>query len=363
MLRADLAWNPATNADVSQLFTQWDATEASTVFRSIDATDDKIPPPENEEVVVQTIVATDYVVPQLPGLEVCTYHKNPTFDNDDANRHITKVEAFWAPLDQNGRKTPWSEGGSGFAHHITLLSCSEEFPEYQDGGFIGSPEQLASGTGCAIAWDTNKMGCTELTGQVNDLLNDEGLYYSNKNAKSFVFLRHFYNHHKKQGVVDHGTTFRITHTKTLRPWTVNKLVMATLDLSIPAHTVDYHQQVLCPKDCIKRGGEMMITSANIHMHDRGNSNAKAAKIRHIRNGVELPPIFELDNFVEQSASEGWFNIDTTVLPTDDLLFECIYDNPSDVTDKWGSGFYDQMCRSKTPLSNRSLSNQESARGH
>ena len=76
-------------------------------------------------------------------------------------------------------------------------------------------------------------------------------------------------------------------------------------------------QVLCPSLCIGRNGaETRITAANVHMHDRGNSDAYAAIIRHLRNGVELEPILELKDFREGTASEGWFQVDVLLLQGD-----------------------------------------------
>ena len=119
--------------------------------------------------------------------------------------------------------------------------------------------------------------------------------------------------------------------------------MQSVDLTVPANTLDHHVRVWYPAVCSQRNGKVKVTAVNLHMHDRGNSDARSAIIHHIRNGVELAPIFEWDNFVEGSASEGWYQVDVDVEAGDDIFFECIYDNPSTVTERWGSGFQDQMC--------------------
>ena len=36
-----------------------------------------------------------------------------------------------------------------------------------------------------------------------------------------------------------------------------------------------------------------------------------------------------------------------------VLFECIFDNPTDETDEWGSGFFDQMCVASFDTTSRS----------
>ena len=62
--------------------------------------------------------------------------------------------------------------------------------------------------------------------------------------------------------------------------------------------------MLCPTECIGRNGaETKVTSVNVHMHDRGNSDARAAVLRHLRNGVELAPILVIDDFREGTADE------------------------------------------------------------
>ena len=285
--------------------------------------------PSGDDTQTQTlaIMAPDVIVPQLEGTEICSWHKN-SWLQPGVDYHITKVTTTWKQA-HNGAQTA---DAHGMAHHTTLLACDSEDPfQLHDGGFLDD---------CGAAYSA----CVVLTGGSLSIKNDEGMTLSRgSGAKSFVFLRHFYNQNNIEGVVDSGTTFVLEYTPVLRPWTLGTVSITTVDLEIPAKTIGYRQQVVCPSECTERAGEMLVTSANVHMHDRGNSDAYRAVVRLIRNGVELGPILTVDNFKEGTQSESWHHVDRTIQPGDEVLFECTYNNPSSVTEQWGAGFYDQMC--------------------
>jgi len=278
---------------------------------------------ENEVLHTIQIVAPEITLPSVEGVNLCSYHLLPGVD-PNAHYHITRVRTWW---DQ----TPGLAYEKGMAHHITLLGCPTLHPTWQDKDMLSH---------CSDAWQF--CGSTDLVGQSVSIASNEGIPFGKGVAVAVVFLRHFYPK-SSTGVIDRGSTFELQYTPTLRPLTLGRLIIQKIDLTVPANTLDHHVRIWYPGACSRRNGKAKLTSINFHMHDRGNSDARSAIVRHIRNGVELAPLFELDNFVEGSASEGWFQIDRDLEPGDDLFFECIYDNPSSVTDKWGAGFSDQMC--------------------
>ncbi len=75
-------------------------------------------------------------------------------------------------------------------------------------------------------------------------------------AVAVVFLRHFYNQNFLPNVVDHGSTFTLQYTPTLRPFVLGKLVVQSINLVVPKQTMDHHVQVLCPKECNARNGQV-----------------------------------------------------------------------------------------------------------
>lgn len=316
-----LAWG----ADPTSSELHFHGPNRRTQFLTFEETEE-IAAPIGETTHVLSITAPDVVVPQLQGTEICTYHILPAPYDASQLYHITKVTTTWEATDTNGQPTADDQG---LAHHITLLACPAH-PSWQDGAFIPS---------CNDGF----AHCTaELVGQAVNIKGDEGIPFGNGVAVAVVFLRHFYNQNYLQDVVDHGTTFALEFTPDLRPYSLGRIVMQTTSLVVPSFTMDHHTQVICPSDCTERNGAVHISAVSFHMHDRGNSDARAAILHHIRGGQELPIVYEQSNFIE-GVTEGWFQVDVELQPGDTLLFECIYDNPSAVTERWGAGFYDQMC--------------------
>ena len=86
---------------------------------------------------------------------------------------------------------------------------------------------------------------------------------------------------------------------------------------------------------------MLLTGIYVHAHDR-TSDTTALYVRHIRDGVELEPLVDTD-FVEKTADEAEYPLHVMLEAGDDLLLECVYDNPTDAEINWGSGINDQMC--------------------
>ena len=187
------------------------------------------------------------------------------------------------------------------------------------------------------------MGDVTFCWQVVNIKHNEGVPFGQGAAVAVVFLRHFYNQHYLAGVVDTGTRFELEYTPDLRPQSLGTFIVQTISLVVPSETLDHHTGVLCPSECTQRNPRFYVKSAAIHMHDRGNSDARKAIIHHVRDGVELAPLLIVDGFKEGTVSESHFQVGVYVEAGDQIHFECIYDNPSSVTEEWGSGWYDQMC--------------------
>jgi len=283
--------------------------------------------PAVETISTMSIVAPPAELPQVEGVDICSYHELPELDHE-TYYHITRVLTYWD-------NTPGLAYEQGMAHHITLFGCPTPVPEWTDG------QLLPGGGSCDQMW--SKCGNGDLVGQVVNIPEDEGIPFGKGSALAVVFLRHFYPDPSKAGVMDIGTTFELDYTADLRPFVAGKLVIQKIDLVIPKQTMDIRLNVLCPSECIDRNPPFTVTAASVHMHDRGNSDATGAIARLIRNGTELEPIWEWNKFVEGSVDEGWFPVDRAILPGDKIHFECLFDNPSTMTDVWGDGFYDQMC--------------------
>ena len=81
-------------------------------------------------------------------------------------------------------------------------------------------------------------------------------------------------------------------------------------------------------------GEQTVTDVSFHMHSHG----QRARVRLVRDGVELQPLADIVFDVASTAVAT----NRKVLPGDALILECHYDNDLDTNLKFGDGLTDEM---------------------
>ena len=106
----------------------------------------------------------------------------------------------------------------------------------------------------------------------------------------------------------------------------------------------YNHVARCPGACTTRlfgSQEMRMFAYFPHQHTTG----RASFVRHVRNGVELPPLTSTPFYDFDFQVFNWMNNFTRVVkPGDDLVVECVYDtrgrtNPTAM----GEATTDEMC--------------------
>lgn len=152
------------------------------------------------------------------------------------------------------------------------------------------------------------------------------------NTLYMVVETHYANYHLEEGASDSGSGFVLTVTKNLRPVDIGMLTVGkhVRSLSLPPGGLVSSVNE-CGESCTRRWGVipktgLTITSTLHHMHKRG----VALKIKHVRNGKEMPPLPSVDYFD--------FNFQTYLFapPTQEKIFagdrliaNCTYDTRTD----------------------------------
>lgn len=93
--------------------------------------------------------------------------------------------------------------------------------------------------------------------------------------------------------------------------------MAKGNIDVPVGGVLYPQIDVCPGECTKRMGDVMVKSIIFHMHAWGRMIA----IRHIRDGKELEPLALVENFA-QGFTEKPIPLKRELKGGDSIILEC-----------------------------------------
>ena len=171
---------------------------------------------------------------------------------------------------------------------------------------------------------------------------------SGSNAIRYVLLeRHFNNNVATVAALRDSSGFRL-FTTTAAPTNGEVGIFlagipASNLLTIGANGM-YSHVAKCPGACTTRlfgTQEMRMFAYFPHQHTTG----RASFVRHVRNGVELPPLTSTPFYDFDFQVFNWMNNFTRIVkPGDDLVVECVYDtrgrtNPTTM----GEATTDEMC--------------------
>lgn len=126
---------------------------------------------------------------------------------------------------------------------------------------------------------------------------------------------------------------RLFYTDELRQYETAMFITGhrrTPFLSIPPHQDQFKISGFCSSDCTRNGlpaTGMKIYSVLLHAHLSG----RRIILRHIRDGKELPPIAEDNNYDFSYQQYRFLREEVTVLPGDELIVECDF-NTTDKDD-------------------------------
>lgn len=267
-------------------------------------------PSDAAEVVFHTPTHT---VSSASGSFAYSYHK---FEIDESKRY--HVIRWRVALNRNS-----PAGKAGLQHHMDLRACEGPIPGATVGGTI------SQGQAMQYCQENFLVGSSTLPA-------DEGIPIGSGGPVYLAIERHFYNPVGKSGLVDTGSKFHVTFTGQLRAKEMSSIHIGTLALKVPPNRLGFVMRSHCPPGCTEKMGTIKATRVSFHAH----GHTRAAYLRQVRDGVELPPIAHIEPYDD---SVGKRNINVEIRPGDELLLDCVYDNDLSKEIVYGDGIDDEMC--------------------
>ncbi|XP_077969383.1 DBH-like monooxygenase protein 1 homolog isoform X2 [Styela clava] len=244
------------------------------------------------------VLATNFSIPSEDTYYNCKLYKLPDFDG---KQHIIK----WEPIIQTGNEL--------FVHHMVMYGCGDIlegmiYPE--EAGFsVGGP-----GDPVYIQLET---------------------HYDNPNLIS--------------GARD-SSGIRFTYTPTLRENDIGIMLVGCEayghELIIPPGAESFTSIGHCTDACLEQGltasdvDNVTAFSVILHSHLAG----RKLRLRHIRNGVELPYLANDENYDFNYQESRYLNPGVTIKNTDYLQMECDYSTRDrTMMTEGGLGTLQEMC--------------------
>jgi hypothetical protein len=252
-----------------------------------------------------------------PGSYACSYHDLQAELGDGDKRHIIHYKM---------------EGGqannAGVLHHVNLMACADAIGTLSSGQ--SAPCELL------MAYCSQSLLTSGYGREGTSLPPGTGLpVLGANNARYVVISRHFYNVALKKGVIDVGTKYTISFTKSLRAKELSQITLGITEFAVPPHTVGHVVQSYCGTGCTQRMGDVTVSHVSFHMHGFG----MAARVRVYRAGVELAPLADIDPF---DVSQTGIQTNYQLKAGDALMLECVYNNDLDEDITFGDGIASEM---------------------
>ncbi|GFR39666.1 hypothetical protein Agub_g137 [Astrephomene gubernaculifera] len=299
------------------------ASSASVELQTLDLHMPNITVPPNET----SYMCVNLALPSSSKFHV--YRSEPLIRNAPLVHHFV---AYACP----GNQPPASQLGLPYDCTGENMQCEEFWMGWAPGvGAVDAPAEAA------LAFGPGSRG-----GDGNDLL--------------YVALQiHYNNPEGLQGEVD-SSGFRLLYSSVLKPYDMGVLTLGSYDIAVPPGAASWTTPTnICPGACTaqmmagrtasssKNGSStavpasMTLVESFYHMHKLG----RRAVTRHVRNGVELPPLgsrqyFDFNYQAPVSLPPG----SRQLLPGDVLLTSCTYSGEGRAnTIKLGLGSEQEMC--------------------
>ncbi|XP_076054671.1 DBH-like monooxygenase protein 1 homolog [Oratosquilla oratoria] len=161
----------------------------------------------------------------------------------------------------------------------------------------------------------------------------------------FLVEAHYDNPALKHGVFV-SWQLHVFYTEKLRPNALQSFMIGKtlrFGMMIPPGQKSWMQVGHCPTECLAKGipeDGIRIYSSYLH----GHLMTRSIKVRHFRDGIELPPVSEDFHFDFNYQTTFPLEEERVVLPGDHFTVECVYDSTdrSKVTFA-GLSTYEEMC--------------------
>ncbi|KAJ9595787.1 hypothetical protein L9F63_013031, partial [Diploptera punctata] len=222
-------------------------------------------------------------------------------------------------------------GNEQYVHHMLLYECvvphqftttEKIFQKYvtHPGAACYSPMMPQEWDQCMtaiVAWAVGSQG--------EFLPEHVGLPLADGDKAKYFMLEIHYDNPGFKKVKD-NSGIRIHYTEDLRQYDggilVNGITITPLHI-VPPHQPEYKTAGYCNSDCTNRmfpQTGIKLVSVVLHSHLAG----KKLRLRHIRNGKELPRVAEDDHYDFNYQQARVLPQEVSVLPGDELVTECVY---------------------------------------
>ena len=251
-------------------------------------------------------------------------------------------------------------GHESYVHHMVLYECHipEDMMAEAEGAssadwferHVSQPGQPCYSPNMPAEWSfclaTNAWAWA--VGSEGERLPDHtGMPLGEKfgGATYFMLETHYDNPAYHAPLID-SSGLRIRYTDQLREYDTGMLLLGSevnFLQFIPPRQSLFRSVGHCTADCTSQGlpeSGIKIISGVLHSHLAG----RKMRLRHVRNGIELPTIMEDNNYDFNFQASRVPRSETIVYPGDHLLLECDYETSSRPQPTFGGlSTRDEMC--------------------
>ncbi|XP_070581118.1 DBH-like monooxygenase protein 1 homolog [Ptychodera flava] len=275
---------------------------------------------------------------QIPHYQDTTYMcKGFQLPKLDKKHHI----AMYEPIIEAGNEA--------LVHHFIVYQCRGSFNETLHHGHSSqcySPNMPPEFYSC----ETIIMGWA-IGGGPLYFPEKAGLPFGGDEELSFVMLETHYDNPEYKDTFRDSSGVRVWYTSNLREHDVNMITLGgtvTPAIVIPPKADRFTLSTYCSSECSKKGltdsnmneTELHVFGSLLHSHLAG----RAIRVRHIRDGVELPMLAQDEHYDFNYQEFVHFKEEVTVRPGDSFVVECDYETKDRETITYGgAGTYEEMC--------------------
>ncbi|XP_039268984.2 DBH-like monooxygenase protein 1 homolog [Styela clava] len=280
------------------------------------------------------ILVSDFKIPANDTYYNCKLFKLPAFTK---KHHIVKFE----PVIQKGNELN--------VHHMLLYRCGDVLKNKTD---LGVDERCYSPNMEHFETCTVVIAIWAIGGQAVVYPYEAGFSVGGENDPIYIQLEtHYDNPNLESGIID-NSGLRFTYTSTLRKYDIGVLETGSavfgLDHIIPPGAETFTSISHCTPDCIDNrmtdSGVENITVVNVVLHS--HLAGRKLRLRHIRDGVELPYIAMDNNYDFNYQDSRALHPPVVVKNTDSFQMECVYNTENrDTITEGGLSTMQEMCLS------------------
>lgn len=226
-------------------------------------------------------------------------------------------------------------GNERYVHHMLLYECvaPHQFASTDSmfQRFVEHPGESCYSSAMPPEWDQCMTAIVAwAVGSQGEFLPDHvGLPLADGNKAKYFMLEIHYDNPEFRQVKD-SSGLRIHYTKDLRQYDggilVNGITITPLHI-VPPHQLEYRTAGYCSSHCTHKTlpqTGIKLVSVVLHSHLAG----KKIRVRHIREGRELPRIAEDNSYDFSYQQSRILPHEVAVLPGDELVTECVYQTPN-----------------------------------